>query len=313
MLLNVETHSACNLRCRFCYQTHEKEIDFSNLDYVIETLPEFLKRNPTIDIHGMRLVGGECLMDNIKTFEQYYRFYDKICEIVGKPLPTRINTNGVFTKTQRVKELLSYVNGKLIFSYDSVDRFSSERQRNLCLSNIETFSEYIKEPIIIILKPHDMFDFIDTPTFKFFYDNYGIEYQECVPDLYSVNNKLADFWIYLLKLKYFKIKNISDFCDCYLSELDSICNKGIMCFNHSIYCGCHFTLIPIERLKMTCENRLNCYYCEYKPNCYGVCWFSSKDKTVCEKKSVYDFLKQNPNILKDYECYKRSKNSTTNT
>lgn len=227
----ISLFTRCNLRCHFCAQKHDKDLDKyetrSIPDKVLNTfIIERLER-PNIAEVGVRFWGGELFSDDIPDsyFEEYVRLRNDITERFHntcKDRPVKLKflytTNGVFTKTDRV---LSFLNqgDSLAVSYDPTLRYPSQDMSKRVLDNIKLIHDSLNIPVtvgIVLTKPTlEMylnnfdklrelceFPYIDSIVFNYYIPNTGWE------DHMPSDKLLGEFLVKCLSHKFYKIDNI---------------------------------------------------------------------------------------------------------
>ena len=149
-------HTQCNLRCKFCFETKEKGIrenNCINLDY-IKQLPDQVTallldktRTANIDMIEISMMGGEIFSDNLpdSMFDVYREFANSIRNKLRAEIPNieckfKCLSNGVYKNHKRVEAFLREFNARLILSYDPVDRFTSDKQKEIWLNTFNYFN-----------------------------------------------------------------------------------------------------------------------------------------------------------------------------
>lgn len=117
--------------------------------HIFQNLKEDLEKYSSIKDINLRFWGGELFYDALsdEVFDAYKFIVDECRKLINKEYPD-INlrfswlTNGVWTKWERVKELLDYSNGVLGFSYDPDGRFLIEAHKEQMINNVLRFNEW---------------------------------------------------------------------------------------------------------------------------------------------------------------------------
>lgn len=161
----------CNLKCKFCFEQTKSTV--INIDYIL-SLPHLIINNLnrvikqdqlSIDKINIMFWGGEVFMDGLsdEMFIIYQQLMDDIEHIVHTHHSTMDITfswlsNGVFTKSQRVVDLLTKTAHRCVlgFSYDPVDRFSSLKQQQMMFDNAKLFAKLgiLERVSITLTKPN---------------------------------------------------------------------------------------------------------------------------------------------------------------
>ena len=145
----------CNLNCNFCFQKHSKDgFDYNSIMQIPDKMYNRMKSEfelYNIKEIELKLWGGELFFDAIpdKFFNAYRYLYDRFTYLVLKDFPNmKIYpvwlSNGIFTKYNRVENLLKYTNGKLALSYDPKGRFTSTKMIEIWLHTFWHFYDLVK-------------------------------------------------------------------------------------------------------------------------------------------------------------------------
>ena len=342
----------CNLKCPFCFEADKKyKID---IDY-IRTIPELVFKNYKetierdqldIDVVNIMFWGGEVFFDGVPdaVFDAYYQIVDKIIDQFAINFPnTKLHfhwlSNGVFTKRDRVQKLLeTYRDISTIgFSYDPVNRFSSDKQRDTMINNalyfkklgfcysisitltkpnIEAWLKSIND--LIFFKDHDfLIDtnfYIANPNWELYLPNDEMIYQWLRK---VIDNKLFNIMIVKKILWKDFDTTIDKFCDCH--QCSQITN-GVW----SIDCASRSSALPKNRFygkysDLITEQTTNpikasigivkrgCLLCEYNERCQMPCWisviFDQYQCTVCPYQLIHRYIEQNPAIVEQFKHY----------
>lgn len=129
----------CNMKCDFCLEScNGNRNNDINLQYIYDLpdalAPDFFDvfREKNIKKLNLSMYGGELFMDSLSDdfFDAYRHIPLRFREILDMndfeniSITTEWVTNGVFTKYDRVEQLMNDVDGMLTTSYDPVDRFT---------------------------------------------------------------------------------------------------------------------------------------------------------------------------------------------
>lgn len=153
----------CNLCCTFCFSKRKDNIVDKEhiLSMPHEIMAEAIKdiKRFGITTLNIRSWGGELFFDALnddvfQTYKDYVEEYKKICKEMCPDVELKFHwlSNGVWTKWERVKDLLDSTNSTLSFSYDPVGRFKNEDQIIQLFENIERFKKYHNSISITLTK-----------------------------------------------------------------------------------------------------------------------------------------------------------------
>ena len=164
--LSLTPVSPCNLACEFCYQggaMHDvpveseglrKFLEEPNINYVADTVN---KLSEGYDDVIWNIFGGELLMAGIPhgQLDLYVEIMKTLQSKINKPLRACFLSNGVFTKHERIKEMLEKANGVIAFSYDPVGRYATPEQRKLFEATYEYFRKtgHLQQLSMTLSKP----------------------------------------------------------------------------------------------------------------------------------------------------------------
>lgn len=157
----------CNMKCKFCFESENgnrtNDIDF---DY-IRNLPKVLidehlsvlEEKGVTDIN-LSAYGGELFLDGFpdELFDLYQNLVEEFKRLLKEKYSRPCNvtstwlTNGIFTKYERVEKFLNAVGGELCTSYDLVDRFETEKQREIWHDFFVYFKSRIKSVTLTLTK-----------------------------------------------------------------------------------------------------------------------------------------------------------------
>lgn len=345
----------CNLKCPFCFEADKRykiDVDYilSIPQILIDNFNETIKRDQLqIDFVNVMFWGGEVFFDGVpdQVFATYHQIIDQIINDFKTQHPNiKLHfhwlSNGVFTKRARVERLLqTYRDISTIgFSYDPVNRFASELQRNSMIDNAlyfkklgfcDTVSITLTKPNIeawlrniddlIFFKQHDLLIdtnfYIANPNWETYLANDQLIYQwmkKCI------DNRL--FNIMLLKKILWKDARtrIDKFCDCH--QCSQITN-GVW----SIDCASRSSTLPKQRFYGEYSDLINeqttnpikaslgiikrgCLTCEFNSCCQMPCWisiiFDQYQCTECPFKRIYNYVIDNPDIIDQFNEYEKT-------
>lgn len=340
----------CNLKCKFCFeQTKSSAID---IDYIrslphliINNLNRVIKQDQlSIDKINIMFWGGEVFMDGLsdEMFNIYQQLMNDIENIVHMHHPTMDITfswlsNGVYTKSQRVVDLLTKTDHKCVlgFSYDPVDRFSSLKQQQMMIDNAKLFAKLgILERVSITLTKPNIEAFNNDMSVLLLFQTLGVNidvnyyianpnWQSQLPDdrlitsffeacitnkLYNVIVLEKIFWMFINT-------DIEKHCDCH--QCSQITNG-----HWSVDCAKRSSSLSSEEFygndvaKMINETNTNqikaslgilkrgCLLCEYHDRCQMPCWisilFNQYQCTSCPYYSIAKMIENDDQILNDY-------------
>ena len=341
----------CNLRCKFCFEgLKKKRID---KEY-IKTIPEKVVLDMKNDVIrsrattvNFRMWGGELFYDALPDdmFDLYKWIYDEIIRLMKEHLPNvTVNfywlSNGVFKKWERVYDLLNYTKALISFSYDPIDRFSNEEQRDILRENVKRFKELNKFGLIsITLTKPTMKAYIagdkffeelgdNTPiAVNFYTPNPGWEDQilddEIVYEFYKwgVDNCKFNIPVICSFIKYCIPElrpTVIRHCDCKFSKQF---NNDVCTFN----CVKRASSLPPEDFygeyaKDVTENncceikeslglmKRGCLYCKHYDFCHMTCFISFIHKgykiTSCPISRIYNYIESKPEIIEKFKIWR---------
>ena len=346
---------ACNLKCKFCFEGHRNNrIDYDYIraipDNVMKAVRSDFQKYKNIKDVNVRLWGGELFFDALpdSLFDLYKELVDKFNKTFKEEFPNvelkfSWLTNGVFTKWERVKDILDYSHGTIGFSYDPSGRFSTERQKQLMIENVQRFhelkcfnclsitltkqtiQEYIsgKSDLLDKLNLGERYDINfytanpnwetllpdDEDLFQFF--KWGLDNNLWYINVISglVDTKLYD-----------GINKVQHYCDCktcvqYSNGSPTVdCVKRASILPREMFYGKYTDCITEEnvsdiKLSMGMMKR-GCLECEFYDRCQMPCWvsviFEGFKPTYCPYKKAYEYLDEHPEIIERYKQWKKS-------
>ena len=343
-------HNLCNLNCKFCFETENGIRKYSdiNLNYIKQLPDEIITVvSPIISANNLEhaavdIMGGELFSDNIpdSMFDVYREFVYELQSKLRKEIPNikfrfTFFTNGVFTKHERVRDLILATSAKLNMSYDPIDRFASDKQRELWYSAFKYFKDTtnIKIAVSTVLTKKNIYAYINgDEIFEKIGNALYIEAQEYSPRLdyeeYLPNDDdIFNFYKWALDNGKFNIDTIMDI----INHIPH-CNKGFTyafsegcdgkytnyCIDSSslskeLFYGSHSksikddTKLSNDTIHWGFEKR-GCLLCEYYTKCSKMCWLqillNEYQISICPISRVYKYLEENPNVLVNYNKWR---------
>jgi hypothetical protein len=335
----------CNLNCSFCFEEHkDKSIDIERIMAMPEELVAGIKDDIVeygVDTILLRLWGGELFFDALpdSLFDVYVEFYDKFVELVNKELPhCKVEvtwlSNGVFTKYERVERLLERTNGKIAFSYDPVDRFVNDEQKEQWLNTLNHFKDQVqyisitltKNTINAYIKNDAVFNRIPgdiTVDINYYTANPG--WEKHVPS----DEDIFNFFKWCIDNKHFNVLAVSNLLKCCVKELKPFvvrycdckyakqyhngecikdCSKRASSLPSESFYGEHHSVV-VEDNCTEIKNSLGllkrgCLTCEHYEYCPMMCWvaiiFKGSQITKCPLSEVYKYVKENSDLINTY-------------
>ena len=332
----VSLFETCNLNCKFCFQSHNKPIDYDKIlgypDKIIDTLSDDLKRySPKILL--MKVWGGELFFDRLpdETFDVYRTFYRKFKERFNKEFPDiefKINwlSNGIWANRDRVLQLLKDTEASISFSYDSVYRYSNEKQKEIWK---ETFWYFYDRKLIdfiaiTLTRPNmeairngdEVIDMLP-PDVQIDTNYYAAnkDWEKYIPsddDMFlfykwCIDNKKFNMTIIESLVRHMipeEEKYVPKWCDCkgtrqcYDGIPTSDCVKIASSLDRKEFYG-KYDKYADESNFTEIKNslgliKLGCQYCEHYKTCPQTCWvtviFSGYKPTSCPIKRLYEYI-----------------------
>lgn len=332
----ISLFEKCNLKCKFCFEEHKNtKID---LDY-IHSIPKIVfdkfiiesKRYDIINLINIKVWGGELFMDILEDsmFDEYKKLVDELnflFKTYNKDIKLVFSwlSNGVFSKRERVIDLLEYSNGSISFSYDPSGRFSNDTQRVAMIDNFYYFKHLNKlNCVSITLTKKTVAEYISGNTdiekfrgcffdINFYTANTG--WEELLLDdddifnffKWAVDNNFTDIGIIKDCIDTAHGLKVPHYCDC---KSNMQFSKGICTMD----CAKRASVLPIENFygknstyitEDNCNdikvslgiNKKNCMLCEYYNTCQMPCWitviFKGYKPTNCPYKRIYNYIKE---------------------
>jgi MoaA/NifB/PqqE/SkfB family radical SAM enzyme len=349
-------HTLCNLSCRFCFETEcggERGVRKVNLDY-IKTLPAKVVEAavPQMKKHGYKVLrlgiwGGELLADSLPDFifDVYAEFISDIRQKMKEMAPecevkVGVLSNGVFTKRERVEAFLDATDSILSFSYDPVDRFSTEEQRKVWFDNYKYFENRLtgvsitltKNTIDAYIKGDEVYEQLsDVIPVEINYYSPRLDHEEYL----TSDDDIFKYYKWCLDTGKFNISGIESILQCRIKETAPMIEKVCSCkscysfseefendYGKSYISNCiDLTPFPLEDFygeyadKVDDQNcsdvkstmgmmKRGCLSCKYYDYCQMMCWtlllFKEYQMTTCPLKKIYEYIEENPQILVNY-------------
>ena len=335
----------CNLSCSFCFESHEcNEIDINKIlampRLIIDGIKDEVKEYG-VDTILLRLWGGELFFDALpdSLFDVYVKFYDEFVSLADQEIPgikveTTWLSNGVFTKYERVEKLLKRTKGKIAFSYDPVDRFSCDSQKEVWLKTLYHFKEitqyisitltkntikaYTENDKIFNLIPKDI-----TVDINYYTANPG--WENHVP----TDEEYFSFFKWCIDNNHFNVLAVSNimkcgvkdlrpfvgrYCDCkyasqfHKGECIKDCSKRASSLPAESFYGKYHKDIKEENVTEI-KNSLGllkrgCLTCEHYQYCPMMCWvaivFEGYKTTKCPLSQVLAYIDENQHFINTY-------------
>ena len=336
----------CNLHCKFCFQDHSSLKTFNQIREDSKKIPDILikfledeSKKYTINTVHLKMWGGELFYDAIPDdfFDIYYNIYNRLDKAgIARISPTWL-TNGVFTKRQRVLDLLKATNGIIGFSYDPIDRFSEIAQVQKLVQNIIIFDYFnVPETLSITLAKKAIHNYIDKPwplkkniRTDISYYTPGLNWKEDIPsdeDMYLFFKWAIDNDLYFIRAAYdILVAYFGDFIKHYCN-----CAKAAQYDNGHISKNCALRAHPSIKTEQfygeftskvnesNCAEYKNslglikrgCLICEWYKTCQKPCWisviFDGYKTTQCPFERIYSYLDtlDREYLKSKYELYK---------
>ena len=352
--MSYSLFEACNLHCKFCFEGHRD----NNVDILkIKAAPFNIFKEVDLDLQkyknvtkvDIRIWGGELFFDALsdEVFDAYKFLVDKCRELFKEKYPQiTLNflwlSNGVWTKWERIKELLDYSKGELGFSYDPIDRFPNEKTEQLMIDNVwRAYKEgyVIKLSITLTKKTVEAYineksRLMDFPPMQadinFYTANPGWE------DLLLDDEDIYQFYKWALKKRLFNINVIYNlmapatgkkewhrghYCECKTCKQYSNgycttdCAKRASILPHEMFYGKYDKYITEEnvsdiKLSIGMKKR-GCLSCPFYSLCQKPCWITIifegyKPSKECPYARIYKDIVKDKELIKDFEQFKNA-------
>ena len=351
----VSLFETCNLHCKFCFERHNKPVDIEKLktypDKIVNGVREdIIKYHPQLFV--LKFWGGELFFDALpdSIFDVYYNLYSEIknkilTEIPWMEFEVSWLSNGVWTKRDRVVNLLEKTNSKLALSYDPLERFSNEDELNTWKANFEYFKEKkLLNFIAITLTKQNIYKYIEGDEIikqvpldmqidvNYYAANPGWEkYIPSDEDLYA-------FFKWCVDNKQFNVAAVEGFVRHMIKEESNYvpkwctCKNSRQCIDGQPILDCVKQASSLDRKdfygkyepetdESNCTEVKNalgmlkrgCVSCEHYKTCPQLCWvsiiFKGYKTTYCPIKRLYEYIKQSDinNYLEWREKYAKNR------
>ena len=146
LIITCFLFSKCNLKCNHCfYNKNVNDVDvdkISKLPKLIFDTVQSNKRIKTFNTVSVVVCGGEVFIDSFKQsmFDLYKRVVNETKQLLcDYNVEFEFISNAIFNNVQRVEQLLVETNSKISISYDPVGRYSTEKQKQTAIDNIQYF------------------------------------------------------------------------------------------------------------------------------------------------------------------------------
>lgn len=330
----------CNLNCQFCFQDRSS-IEIDDISKIPEKLEKELQniiKEMSLNKVTYRLWGGELFSDDLddNLFVVYHKLVNDLYDISDRlNLDTEIcfTSNLVFSKVDRVLNLLKDTNSYIATSFDLVGRFQNEQQIDQWTKNAELFQP---KTVSITLTKQNINEWLTSDKFK-------SKYRSCLKK-YPLN---IEYYIYNRNWKYYQPSDddIFDlFVDyakqhlCYdkdnwlnIPEFDAIilsynnpigryctCNRSCLWINDKLTFNClkrssdlpqfEFFETPVsdedytDMQVKTALKRRNCFLCRHyeycRLQCLASCLHLKHVNDNCWLDKAYGYIEQNLEICK---------------
>lgn len=342
----------CNMNCDFCLESHSNsKIDFQWINDIPQLLLNRFKNEykSNIKLITFRFWGGELFFDEMpdEMFLEYEKMVLNIQTLFKNQFPNidlsySWVSNGVYTKIDRVINLLQKTDSKIAISYDPVGRYKTKNQENLAIQNAKILNDknLLMEFSITLTKLNinayirNETRFNDLQFCKKFDINYyipNVNWQILLPS----DDDLFNFFKWAVDNEYFSIIDISRLLKTLIypdAIVDKICNcdKHISACKNCLTYNCvkSSTIFPnsdfygdkniTEENVSTIKQRLGlmkrgCMFCSYSNKCPKGCHTSILFKeykiTECPYKRLYNYIENNSKILDNFKKWEEINNN----
>lgn len=344
--ISCSLFSACNLNCKFCFQDHsDYNVDTEKIMAMPERIMKTIKQE-MID-YGVdqkifiRIWGGELFFDKLPdcVFTTYYNFYAELKSRLNKAfsecsIEVHWASNGVFEKHERVEKLLRDTDGLIALSYDAVDRFRDDVEKDIWLNTLKYFHERellsavsitLTKPMIMACLAGDKYfnqipsdvtidvnDYIGNPN----YEKYRITDEE-VYSFYEwcLKNHVFNAAPIMCSIDNYLNGETERYCYCKCSNLfyaDGGNTKNCVDKYSGLPAKCFYGEYADQITEDNCTEVKNylglskrgCLTCDYYNYCWMTCWtsviFEGYETTVCPFQQLFQYLKDNPNTVNQF-------------
>lgn len=333
--LAIPLFERCNLNCKFCFEDHiSSKIDYEeirNIPYkIIDQLEkEIQKLNPKEIL--LRLWGGELFFDTLpdEIFDVYRKLINNFKQVMqerhlSQKIDINFLSNGVFTKYDRVDSLLKDTGASISFSYDPIDRFSSESQKDIWLNTLTHYKNKTRY-VSITLTEQSIDKYIEGDTYFDKIPEYiGIDvnyytanpnWRDLLPgddDFYrffkwGIENKKYNIRVIGSLLKYMIPEEkvfVERYCDCKFAlqyqngTCIKDCSKRASTLDRSKFYGKYTSDIDEDNVTEAKSTlgllKRGCLECAHYDYCHMTCWiallFDEYKVTKCPFARAYDYI-----------------------
>ncbi len=315
----------CNLSCQFCTQDHSSKVGMDSIRAKIEGVKKSLTVLKSRGKTGtsINLMGGELFADEVDDhiFEDYLGLINDIKNYgleIEMPLKIMVATNMVWTKTDRVRDLLEKTGITINASYDPAGRFNKETLE-VFYQRVLEFKEYISHVGVVMTKPNiKKFMANQAPYFQYLYDNFEIVFDNYTQSPGNNLNFLMPFDYELREFYKFMVDNwpnclpFKDFKSNLKQNMGCMRTMYVFVDNSFGSCGAYEqvvdsvqeyqgnkTVIMLTKLEQHIETKFfqdyDCMSCEYMQRCSFSCFLNhhirdSRTQEECWLKEVYQYI-----------------------
>lgn len=269
----------CRNNCKFCFQTNKKQLDRDGKARSMTSILRFLLSDEYVKGSHILLVGGE-IFDSPDIFDLLDIFLTRIIDLMnsGDIDLLYINTNLIYKQTYAFEEFLHKISANSLFnrlkfttSYDIEGRFTSDKTRQLMLSNLDYLTKTYEElnAVVNVILTHQACKAILKSEFspKCFEDQYRckvslVPYIVRLDDLASTQSKIFAS-IIKASLSY---SNPTEYLLEYIRNLDLKQEKKLYKFDGQqlVYCSSDVSECGhSENFKLYSKDN-TCFICDFK-------------------------------------------------
>jgi hypothetical protein len=331
----VPLFTKCNLNCGFCFEGNKSNyIDKDHIMSLAQTCFDDTSEHISelgLNTVYLQLWGGEVFLDSFNNdmFQLYRDFVNLFKEIYRAKFPTMnfkitFLSNGIFAKRDRVMRLLIDLNSEIAFSYDPINRFSSDEQKNVWLDSVNYFGDRVNYISITLTKNNinaylSGDDWLDRPNRKIPID---INFYTANPDwekYIASDDDLFSFLDWAIKTDHFNIiyidhimqylsssgkTRVQRYCNCKYAYqmLDNHCtrdcSKRASSLNRDKFYGKYTKEVDENNVTETKNvmflKKRGCLECEHFFSCTMMCCiaviFDGYEVTQCPLKRLYETI-----------------------
>ena len=316
----VTLFELCNLNCLFCNQDHDSILGVDTVIDKVEQIKQAiaeLQKNKNKKSFSVNIMGGEIFDDRLddSVFDDYRLLVKLIKEYASDQsinIDVRFVTNFVWTKHNRVRELVKDTDCWIGTSYDPAGRFNKETFE-IFQTNVTGFTDRINSINVIMTKQNiDRFMKNQVPFFDYLYTHFDVYFDHYTPErnvnvLLPTDVELRDFNIHILDnwpncypFKNYKLKQKNNMTcmDTYTIMPNGSFGRCDILLTSSL----PKNVIPIKIVPMTKQaleekwfSDYNCLECHHFERCALGCFLSNhikdaRTQTECWLKEVYDYI-----------------------